>query len=216
MKNQADSRSQISEGIEYKYSSEWIHSLEREDHWRFYWHQINLIIKELKEGDTILEIGPGSGFLTNYLRSKGYQVTTLDIDDQKSPDIVANLVEYPFPDTYDHILAFEVFEHIPFHKFTEIVAKLGKTVRKNLFFSVPRNYKIWLHAELTTPYFRDVPLTIKTKRHKIITSNHFWELDYKEYRLKKLVGIIKEAGFEITTINKVKLLVFFQLKPSSR
>ncbi|MCK5138031.1 MAG: hypothetical protein KAR19_19765 [Bacteroidales bacterium] len=79
--------------------------------------------------------------------------------------------------------------------------------------SVPRNYKIWFHAELKTPYFQNVAVTIKTKRRKIITSNHFWELDYKNHKLKNLVGIMKVAGLESVTIEKVKLVVFFQLKP---
>ena len=55
----------------------------------------------LAEGDTVLEIGPGSGFTSNYLRSKGIAVTTLDIDPAKHPDIVANVVEYEFPEPHD-------------------------------------------------------------------------------------------------------------------
>ena len=81
--NTGSSKSQNVDGIEYRYSSEWIKSLESEDHWRFYWSQISLIHKELQEGDTILEIGPGSGFTTNYLRSKGYTVSTIDIADHQ-------------------------------------------------------------------------------------------------------------------------------------
>ncbi|MCK4749407.1 MAG: methyltransferase domain-containing protein [Bacteroidales bacterium] len=212
MSEQSDSRSQILEGIEYRFSSDWIHQLEGEEHWRSYWHQLRLVLPELKEGDTILEIGPGSGFVTNYLRSKGYQVTTLDIDDEKSPDIVANLVEYPFPDAFDHVLAFEVFEHIPFEKFTGILPQLKKSARKNLFMSVPRNYRIWFHADLVIPYFKEVSFSIKTKRRKIITGNHFWELDYKQYNVKNLVKILGRAGFEKATIKMAKTMVFFQLR----
>lgn len=216
MTNSSDAKSQFLDGIEYQYSSDWIQHLESEEHWRFYWHQINLVLNELEEGDTILEIGPGSGFLSNYLRSKGFSVTTMDIDEQKYPDIVANVVEYPFPDRYDHIMAFEVFEHIPFIKFIDVLTKLGKTARKNLFLSLPRNYKIWFHADLVIPYFRSISFTIKTKRYKIITQNHFWELDYKNHNLKSLAVAIKEAGFISAKIYKVKLLVFFQLKPKSQ
>lgn len=215
MTNSSDSKSQVLDGVEYKYSSDWIHHLESEGHWRLYWQQINLVLKELQKGDILLEIGPGSGFVTNYLRSKGFHVTTLDIDEQKSPDILANIVEYTYPDKYDHILAFEVFEHIPFDKFADILPKLRKTVRKNLFFSVPRNYKIWFSIDLIIPFFRNVSFTIKAKRRKIITGNHFWELDYKKYTLKNLAIMIKDVGFLSTNIRKNSLVVFFQLKPNS-
>ena len=81
MSEMSNSRSEIVDGVEYRYSSDWVHKLESEEHWRSYWQQLKLALPELEEGDTILEIGPGSGFVTNYLRSKGYKVTTLDIDD---------------------------------------------------------------------------------------------------------------------------------------
>ncbi len=216
MTKTSDTKSQLLDGIEYQFSSDWIHHLESEQHWTLYWKQTNLVLKELQKGDTILEIGPGSGFLSNYLRSKGFHVTTLDIDEQKSPDILSNIVEYPFPDKYDHILAFEVFEHIPFDKFAEILPKLRKTARKNFFFSLPRNYKIWFSIDLIIPYFRNVSFTFKTKRHKITTRNHFWELDYKNYNLNNLDVTIKDVGFLVSTIRKESLAVFFQLKPDSQ
>ena len=215
MTNSSDSKSQFLDGIEYQFSSAWIHHLESEAHWRFYWQQINLVLKELQKGDTLLEIGPGSVFVTNYLRSKGFHVTTLDIDEQKSPDILSNIVEYTFPDKYDHILAFEVFEHIPYDKFAVILPKLRNTVRKNLFFSVPRNYKIWFSIDLIIPYFRNISFIIKAKRRKITTENHFWELDYKNYTLKNLTVMMKEVGFLSTKIRKDSLVVFFQLTPNS-
>lgn len=216
MTNSSDTKSQLLDGIEYKYFGDWIHHLESKEHWRLYWQQINLVLKELQKGDTLLEIGPGSGFLSNYLRLKGYHVTTLDIDEQKSPDILCNIVEYTFPDKYDHILAFEVFEHIPFDKFAEILPKLRNTARKNFFLSLPRNYKIWFFIDLIIPYFRNVSFTFKAKRRKISTNTHFWELDYKNYNLKNLAVIIKDAGFLATKIKKESQVVFFQLKPDSQ
>jgi len=212
MDNKSDRRSQTVDGIEYIYVSEWIHQLEKEHHWRAYWHQMNLVLPSLEPGDSILEIGPGTGFTSNYLRSKGYRVTTLDIDDKKSPDIVANLVEYSFPDSYDHILAFEVFEHIPFDKFSAILPLLKKAFKKNLFLSVPANYRIWFQAELIIPYFKEVSFCIQTKRRKINTEHHFWELDYKQYTGKYMERTFSEAGLTIVNNPKIKLLRFYQLK----
>lgn len=210
--NLSDKRSQTVNGTEYSFASEWIHKLEEERHWRAYWRQMKLVLPALEHGDSILEIGPGTGFTSNYLRSKGYRVTTLDIDDKKSPDIVANLVEYPFPDTYDHILAFEVFEHIPFDKFSAILPLLKKAFKKNLFFSVPTNYRIWFLAELIIPYFKEVSFCIKAKRRKINAELHFWELEYKQYTSKYLERTLSEAGLTIVNTQKDNLMNFYHLK----
>jgi SAM-dependent methyltransferase len=215
MNKEPDSRTQTLDGIEYRFSSGWIHRLEEEEHWRSYWQQLRFILPGMQGGDSVLEIGPGSGFLSNYLKSKGYEVTTLDIDDQKSPDIVANLVEYSFPTVYDHILAFEVFEHIPFEKFTESLVRLKRATRKNLFMSVPLNHKIWFYADLIIPYLKNISFCIRTKRRKILAGHHFWELDYKQYTLKYLTEKMKEAGFENVLHRRVKTLVFFQFRPGA-
>ena len=100
--------------MEYHYSSHWIHELESETHWRLYWRQQKLMRDLVSAGDRVLEIGVGTGFTANYLRSKGVHVTTLDIDAEKQPDIVANVAQFDFPELYDAILAFEVFEHLPY------------------------------------------------------------------------------------------------------
>jgi hypothetical protein len=47
------------------------------------------------------------------------QVTTLDFAPGMKPDIVANMLTYEFPNQYDAVMAFEVFEHVPFEKFAE-------------------------------------------------------------------------------------------------
>lgn len=87
-------------GVEYKYSAEWIYDLESEEHWRLYWTQQKLMQGKVSLGDNVLEIGVGSGFTANYLKAKGVNIKTLDIDKGKESDIVANLVEYQFPDHY--------------------------------------------------------------------------------------------------------------------
>jgi hypothetical protein len=210
MNDTTNIRVEIVDGIKYKYSSDWIHQLEGEEHWRSYWHQLRIILPHLNVGDTILEIGPGSGFLSNYLRAKGFHVVTLDIDDQKSPDIVANIVQYPFPDPYDHVLAFEVFEHIPFEKFREMLPRLRKSIRKNLFMSVPLNHRIWFRADLLVPLFKQLSFSIRLRRRRIEAEHHFWELDYKQYSREKLLITLNEAGFERVSMERVKVLEFVQ------
>jgi SAM-dependent methyltransferase len=209
----SNSGEQVEDGVSYKYSSNWIHQLESEDHWRSYWRQADLLNSVLQKGDTILEIGPGTGFISNYLKSRGYQVTTLDIDEAKSPDIVTNIVKYEFPDPYDYILAFEVFEHIPFQKFVDILPRLRNATRKGLVLSVPRNYRIWFHADLIIPFFKSVSFGLKIKRRRIIEERHFWELDYKDFSEKNLLSRCKEAGLNPWITRKANLVAFFVLRP---
>lgn len=80
----------------YNFSTDWIHKFENQKHWMHYWHQLNILFSHLSEGDRILEIGVGTRFTSNYLKSKGYHLTTIDIDAKKQPDIVANIVDYDF------------------------------------------------------------------------------------------------------------------------
>ena len=66
-----------------KYSSDWINKLESKEHWLSYWHQIKLMLESLEPHDSVIELGIGSGFTSNYLRSKNIDVLTVDIDKKK-------------------------------------------------------------------------------------------------------------------------------------
>ena len=90
--------SEVVEGVEYRYSSGWTHGFESETRWRLYWRQQKLMRDLLAPGDRVLEIGIGTQFVANYLRSKGISVTTLDIDADKHPEIVANIALLRVPD----------------------------------------------------------------------------------------------------------------------
>lgn len=131
-------------GVRYRYRSDWIHKLESESHWRLYWRQQKLMDGKLESGDSILELGVGTGFTANYLRYRGYAVVTVDIDADKLPDIVANVVEWDSPEQYDHVCAFEVFEHLPFEQFKMIFGRLIQKCRKNFFLSAPEATKEYL------------------------------------------------------------------------
>ena len=131
--------SEVVEGVEYRYSSGWTHGFESETRWRLYWRQQKLMRDLLAPGDRVLEIGIGTQFVANYLRSKGISVTTLDIDADKHPEIVANIALYEFPTSYDAILAFQVFEHMPYEDFEAVLPRLAAAARRQVFISVPRN-----------------------------------------------------------------------------
>jgi 2-polyprenyl-3-methyl-5-hydroxy-6-metoxy-1,4-benzoquinol methylase len=199
-------------GVEYKYSAEWIYDLESEEHWRLYWNQQKLMQHKVKSGDHVLEIGVGSGFTANYLKSKGVHIRTLDIDRDKKPDIVANLVEYPFPDRYDHVLAFEVFEHIPFVEFKSVFDKIRKVCKKYIFLSIPRNERVWLQLNFQLPIIGKKELCFATLRGNVIEPAHFWEIGDGSVSIDDLEQVFGNCGFTILTKTRCFSRIFYALK----
>ena len=213
MKQNQDERQQIVGDTVYRYSAAWINTLETEDHWRLYWQQQKLIQTEVKPGQQVLEIGPGSGFTTNYLRAKGVYVTTMDIDDRKSPDIVANVVTFDWSQLQvDHILAFEVFEHIPFHEFKILLTKLSAVCRHNCFISLPLAERILLRMDIRLPKLGTKQIKIalpKTLKHQ---DHHYWEVGASNTSLKVLQQVFSSAGFRVIHTAEKLSRLFFKLQ----
>ena len=188
------------------FESTWIHKLEAEAHWRAYWLQQKMMHNYLEEGDKILEIGVGSGFCANYLRSKGYEVVTLDIDEEKKSDIVANICEYELRNSYDHILAFEVFEHFPLENLFNVLTMLRNHTKKYLFLSLPES-RLITNVNIKIPLLPSVSFSIKVPNHRLpsflkkdLSSNkyHHWEINYsKECSMKKIKDLFLTSGFRI-------------------
>ncbi|MBE9572358.1 MAG: methyltransferase domain-containing protein [Proteobacteria bacterium] len=211
MKN-TDEKAVTVEGVTYRYSTKWIYSLETEEHWGLYWRQQKVMQGAVSPGQNVLEIGVGSGFTANYLRSKGVKVTTLDIDADKSPDIVANIVTYDFEKKYDHVLAFEVFEHIPFEEFSKSLVKIGHVCNNYLFMSVPRNERVWFRVGFKLPKLGEHSIELATSKGNIMDKHHYWEVDHGEITLKKLKHAFDQAGFQLCHREKAFSRVFFVLK----
>ena len=211
-----DERTEIVDGYTYRYSAAWIKELETEHHWRHYWHQQKLMEGLVRPGDRVLEIGVGSGFTANYLRSRGVSVTTLDIDERKKPDIVANIVQYDFAESYDHILAFEVFEHIPFEQVRSILTKLHRSAGKFLFLSVPRNERRWLRLEIWLPFKIHKVLEVATRKRRITEPHHYWEVDDGKISMKSFREMLAEKGWEVRRREKFWSLIYLALEKIER
>ncbi len=183
---------------EITYSHEWIYKLENRGHWILYWHQLNLILNksDLSKEAKIIEIGVGSGLTSGYLRRKGYHVTTLDIDENKKPDIHANIVEDELP-AADVYLAFEIFEHIPFESAKKVWKTLAQNRVKKLFFSIPHAYKTYFFAEFYLPRLGKKTIHIGRKRNYIHTKNHHWELDINQITTDSIKHELSGIGYTI-------------------
>lgn len=197
----------------YKYDSGWTKKLEALEHWNYYWHQQKIMQNVVSyRGEDFLEIGVGSGFTANYCRSKGANVTTLDIDLEKKPDIVANAVHYDFKQKYDYLMAYEVLEHIPYDEFEIIVKKFRTFIKKYAFISIPRNERTIFSVNLKLPKFKPVGLEWKILNRKITTAAHHWELDYNGFSTKRVEQLFKNSGLTIVEKLEYRTLCFYALR----
>lgn len=201
---------------EFQYSADWINKLEPLEHWQQYWKQISYFQKFLNENDTVLEIGVGSGFTAAYLRSRGFNVTTMDIDESKNPDIVQNIALAPITGKYQIVSAFEVLEHIPENYLPVILRNIHSTGANYTLLSLPEYFPTFIRIEGRLPLFKS--FSIKIKRPKflpkpILTKHHHWEVNYsKSVAFEQLKHEFQLAGFKVMYTELYMDKHFFVLK----
>ena len=100
-----------------------------------YWHQIE---ETSALGGRILEIGTGNGTVAAVLRARGFDLTTVDIDPQLNPDVVADIRKLPFAaGEFDTVLVAEVLEHIPWDDVPIAVGEVARVAARGVVGSVP-------------------------------------------------------------------------------
>ncbi|OPL10014.1 MAG: hypothetical protein AVO34_12585 [Firmicutes bacterium ML8_F2] len=165
------------ENFELQYSSDWIHKLESLDHWKYYWHQAYLVQKNIDKNFRIIEIGIGSSFLANYLKSRNWEVITIDIDPEKKPDIVGDISSTDLSDLdIQCVIAFEVFEHLPFPLFVRTINNISTIKPRFIIFSLPLAKRNLLKISVKLPKIRNLNLSFSINKKAVTTPNHFWEL----------------------------------------
>ena len=90
-------------------------------------HKLKLLLKYLRSGASILEVGAGSAWFSEQLRKRGYVVTTLDL--VPPADIVGDINQWKQlgirPHSFDVVVALEVVEHIDCLATLRSVCKVG-------------------------------------------------------------------------------------------
>ena len=150
------------------------------ERWMSYWHQIRAVLAVRPK--TVLEIGPGSGVFRSYLRAAGIDVKTLDIDQSRDVDFVADITKLddalPKGLAFDAVCAFQVLEHLPFSELDACLAGIARRARPHVFVSLPyRGLRVRLSF-----WWGDHHVTLGHKfmlpwRHRPIAEHH-WELGY--------------------------------------
>jgi len=170
-----------------------------------YWHQIHEISS--RNPQSILEIGIGNGFVSNYLKHIGYNITTIDIDRRLHPNIVGSVLNIPLQDeSFDLVACFEVLEHIPYDKFAQALSELHRISRSYVILSVPdctQVYPVYIHIPKLGALQILIPIPrLKTPQHKF-DGEHYWEIGKTGYPIKNIAEKIKNTGFEIIKTYRV-------------
>lgn len=144
----------------------------------------------------ILIVGPGQGLDTQVLRWRGYQVTTLDIDDTFKPDHVGSIHDMKqFDDfEFDVIIASHVLEHLAVPYLDQSLGEIARVGRHALLY-LPVAGR---HGQLSFSLgIRDIRFSLNwdifnyfrkpdgvTPRY--CANQHFWELGMRGFRIKDL------------------------------
>jgi 2-polyprenyl-3-methyl-5-hydroxy-6-metoxy-1,4-benzoquinol methylase len=165
-----------------------------------YWHQIREVLD--RNPKRVLEVGIGNGFVSKYLRNKDITVTTVDIEEALQPDVVADILQLPFPDaSFDVVTAYEVLEHMPYEKSVMGLRELARVSSRWALISLPDASHAFRVA-ITIPRFGYIQKVFSApalvlRKHPYAKS-HEWELGIQRYPVSRIINDMRTVGFTIT------------------
>ena len=168
-----------------------------------YWHQINEIMK-LKP-QSVLEVGVGSKFLSNYLKSKNVNVLTLDNNGELKPDILGSVLCMPFsPGSFDVVACCEVLEHLPYEEFQRALSELYRVSCGYVIISLPDTNRVY-RFNIQVPKLGELRLLIPLPRigKPKFDEQHYWEIDANNYCLNRILSDIRTIGFYVKRTYRV-------------
>jgi len=160
-----------------------------------FWHQADEVLKF--GPSTALEVGPGPGYVAQWLRREGVRVTTVDIDPRVRPDVVASVRRLPFADrAFDVSLCCEVLEHLPFSELPNALRELGRVSKLGIVVSVPDRDR-YFRLVVKTPW-RSWSGVIEwprrlSSRPRLSSQEHRWEIGCDSVGVKDVIGVILET-----------------------
>lgn len=164
-----------------------------------YWHQINEVIN-LKP-KKVLEIGIGNSFVSEYLKKRAVDITTLDIKKDLKPDIAGNILNLPFKDnSFSLVTCYEVLEHLAYENFSNIISEVFRVSDSYAVLSLPDVERAWRFI-ITLPKIGEIKRLISLPRpkkplHKF-DGEHSWEIGKAGYPLSRIINDIEKENFKV-------------------
>lgn len=168
-----------------------------------YAHQMNAVLEHKPR--TVLEIGPGPGMVTAAMRSIDVEVTTVDVQRELKPDVVASVTDLPFENhSFDVSMCCQVLEHLPFEQFVPALRELGRVSRTALLVSVP-DARPHYYLSFKFPGVKTVRLAMS--RQKKVASErinrswtmagHYWEIGYPNVKFEHIMHAINTTNLQL-------------------
>ena len=170
-----------------------------------YWHQIDEILSlQPKE---VLEIGIGNGFVSKYLRDRGIDVTSLDIDKTLNPDVVGSVLEIPFNnDSFELVMCCEVLEHLPYKHFSRALSEIFRVSVSYVILSLP-DYSRVCRFDIQIPKIAKskilIPLPCFKPLVRELKGGHYWNIGTAGYPLQKIKKEVRKACFKLEKCYRV-------------
>lgn len=158
--------------------------------WNSLWHQLEEIMR--CQPDSVLEIGPGPGFLKLMARQCGVQLETLDLDPELMPDHVGSATAIPLPDeSRDVVCAFQMLEHLPYQQSLLAFREMARVSKRQVIISLPDDAPAWRYS-LYLPKLGQIEFLFPRPRfglrHHTFDGEHHWEVNKRGYRLDKVIA----------------------------
>lgn len=165
--------------------------------WMTYWYQIQAVVRS--QPRRVLEIGPGTGLLSHYLRERiGLDVTTFDIADDLKPDVVGDLRQLSTlfePQQFDIVCAFQVLEHLPFDQFGLCLQQMATVSRGAVVLSLP-HYGRFVQMRLRwwrSSWDRAWGFKLTPPHDWQFDGQHYWEIGTRQTPLRRVRAAIEEV-----------------------
>lgn len=200
-----------------------------------FWFRVrNIIIGDtitryLPRPSRVLEVGCGTGYVSRYLKSLGYQIECADLffdalqfcrqRDAGFQYYQHNLLESSFSEEFDAVCAFDVIEHID--EDGVALRHLHDALRPGglLFITVPADMRLWSHKDRSARHKRrysapELSEKLRACNFDLIKMSYFMTFLYPALLFSRKISMKQKEGSSGETKGTIKKEEMDELQPN--